>query len=228
MPSTTSLSLAPSSPRVSRQEDKPVLLCFPYRRWTDEDPRLRELMSRAAADYRVVVFEEPVLDGQGAGELTHRRDGDVEILQPHLPPRLADRTANAALRKLLDDYQAGTSPAEILWLISPAAMAFSSHVTPKLRIYDCVEDLASRPNAPATLPLLERRVLGRVDVVITATKPLFELQRFRHKAVKLIALSSATPEGWDGLWSAMRSEIRSRVPQAAGPADVSRSSAAGG
>ena len=125
-------------------------------------------MSRAAADYRVVVFEEPVLDGQGAGELTQRRDGDVEILQPHLPPRLADRTANAALRKLLDDYQAGDVAGRDP--VADLSRRDGIHsVTPRLRIYDCVEDLASRPNAPATLPLLERRVLGRVDVVIAAT-----------------------------------------------------------
>jgi hypothetical protein len=207
-----------------------VLLCFPYRRWTDEDPRLRELMTRAAADYKVVVFEEPLLDGQGAGELTRSRHGEVDVLQPHLPPRLADRTANAALRKLLDDYQADTAPAEILWLISPAAMAFSSHLTPKLRLYDCVEDLAARPNAPATLPLLERRVLGRVDVVITATQPLFQLQSGRHKAVKLMAPSSPGPEGWDGLWQAIRTEIQSRRPDSSrltGSEGASRSTATG-
>ena len=204
-----------------------MLLCFPFRRWADEDPRLRELMTRAAVDYKVVVFEEPILDGHGAGELTHWREGEVDVLQPHLPPRLADRTANAALRKLLDDYQAENAPAEIVWLISPAAMAFSSHLAPRLRIYDCVEDLAQRPHAPATLPLLERRVLGRVDVVIAATQSLFEQQRGRHKAVKLMAPSSQTPEGWDKLWSVMRAEIRNRMPEAGASMEAPRSSATG-
>ncbi|PSC05175.1 hypothetical protein SLNSH_10195 [Alsobacter soli] len=201
----------------STSTGKPLLLCFSHRRWREQDARLCSLMTRAAGDHRVLVFEEPILDGSGSGAMECRDEGSgVAVATPHLPPRLADRTANALLRKLLDDLMAERGQPAVIWIASPAAMAFSSHLNPDLRIYDCAEDLAARPNAPATLPLLERRVIGRVDVVFAATRALYDRQKARHGTVRLAPNAPTGDDGgWDALWKGIRSEMERMRPQGA-------------
>lgn len=204
LPTDTSAPAAKPS-----QTEKPLLICFAHRRWREDDARVRELMTRAARDHRVIVFDDPMTDGAGAGSLEREEAGDdLLVATPHLPPRLADRTANALLRKLLDDLLAETGQPTVIWLMSPPAMAFSSHLTPATRIYDCAEDLAARPNAPATLQLLERRVLGRVDLVFAGTPEMFARQTGRHAAVRLaVNPPRGDAAAWDETWQSMQGEI---------------------
>ena len=42
--------------------DNPLLICFSHLRWDFVFQRPQHLMTRAAADYTVVFFEEPVFE----------------------------------------------------------------------------------------------------------------------------------------------------------------------
>jgi glycosyltransferase involved in cell wall biosynthesis len=161
-----------------------LLICFSHLRWNFVFQRPQHLLTRAARTYRVAVFEEPVF-------------GDVEIpclevteaapsicaLVPHLPDGMSERSVTIAQRALLDEYIAEAGQPEALWYYSPLAMAFSGHVPAPACVYDCMDELSGFKNAPASLPIMERRLLGRADLVFTGGMSLYEAKRHRHPSV---------------------------------------------
>lgn len=171
-------SLSPIDPG-----SRPLLLCFSHLRWDFVWQRPQHLLSRAAQTHRVIVFEEPVI-GQGEPRLAvENRPGGIMLAVPHLPQGLAERAANAALRKLLDGLLAAQGQPAVLWYYSPMMMAFSSHVRAPVRVYDCMDELSAFKNAPQLLPSLERRLFARADLVFTGGRSLYEAKKGKHHSV---------------------------------------------
>ncbi len=163
---------------------RPLLLCFSHLRWNFVFQRPQHLLTRAARHYRVAIFEEPVR-GDVESPILEAADGagGVTVLVPHLPEGLSERSETLAQRALLNDYVAATGEPQALWYYSPAFMAFSAHVAAPVRVYDCMDELTAFRNAPPTLPLMERRLLARADLVFTGGMSLYEAKRGRHPSV---------------------------------------------
>ena len=174
-------SLSGPGPRV---EERPLLLCFSHLRWNFVFQRPQHLLTRAARQYRVAVFEEPVFGDVDVPVLraSHAAQG-VTVLVPHLPHGIGERAAAVAQRALLDDYLAAAGPPQVLWYYAPLAMAFSSHVAAPVQVFDCMDELTGFKGASAALPLMERRLLGRSDLVFTGGMSLYEAKRGRHPRV---------------------------------------------
>src|SRR5437762_6528731 len=78
------------------------LICLSHLRWNFVFQRPQHLMTRFASERRVFFFEEPIFDATRP-HLKLRRDGEVRVVVPHLPPAMeADaHSSDDALRELL-------------------------------------------------------------------------------------------------------------------------------
>src|SRR5262252_8922268 len=104
---------------------RPDLLCLSHLRWNFVFQRPQHLMTRFASERRVFFFEEPLFDSVRP-TLTIRRDGDVRVVVPHLPPDLVAPAVNDALRSLLQQLcMEWRIDKPICWYYTPMALEFT-------------------------------------------------------------------------------------------------------
>lgn len=168
-------------------EHRPLLLCLSHLRWRLVYQRPQHLMARAAREYRVLYWEEPVV-GDAGGEAVLRRECDpsgVEIVTPVLTAGLDEAGSDAAQRALLDDLlaQQAIRPA-VLWYYTPLATEFASHIQAGVTVYDCMDELSLFAGASPRLLLAERRLLRAAGVVFTGGRSLHAAKRLRHANVR--------------------------------------------
>ena len=167
----------------ARASDQP-LICFSHLRWNFVFQRPQHLMSRFAAERRVIFWEEPEF-GDFAPR-AHSRVCDktgVEVVTPHLPDGLDETAQEEALRSLLDSYLADTPGALIRWYYTPMMLAFSAHLPSACTVYDCMDELSAFRFAPPKLLPLERALMEQADLVFTGGFSLYEAKRDRHPNV---------------------------------------------
>ena len=177
-------------PRLSPLNREPLraarpratLLCLSHLRWGFVYQRPQHLMSRLAADYDVLFFEEPIYEGHAAPRLeSHRAVAGVTILVPRLPAGMLETQAIRAQRELLDAYLAKRQAAELLlWYFTPMSLAFTGHLRGQVVIFDCMDELSAFRHAPPALVDMERRLMTRADVVFTGGHSLWEAKRRHH------------------------------------------------
>ena len=173
---------AQGRPNASDASDHP-LICFSHLRWNFVFQRPQHLMSRFAAERRVIFWEEPV---HGEFEPEARcavcPNSGVEVVTPHLPHGLDEEGEEAALRSLLDGFTADAG-SFIRWYYTPMMLAFSVQLPAAATVYDCMDELASFRFAPPRLLPLEQALLSQADVVFTGGFSLYEVKKNRHPNV---------------------------------------------
>ena len=177
-------------PRLSPLNREPLraarpratLLCLSHLRWGFVYQRPQHLMSRLAADYDVLFFEEPIYEGHAAPRLeSHAAAPGVTLLVPQLPAGMRETQAIRAQRELLDAYLAKQQAAELLlWYFTPMSLAFTGHLQGQVVIFDCMDELSAFRHAPPALVDMERRLMTRADVVFTGGHSLWEAKRRHH------------------------------------------------
>lgn len=162
-----------------------LLICFSHLRWDFVYQRPQHLLSRAAAHHRVVFLEEPIYHEVPSPRLDCRiADGGVEVIRPLLPHGLADKSAVAAQRALLDKLLMEKRPASLVaWYYTPMGLGFSDHIEPDLCVYDCMDELSAFLFAPPQLLENERELLARCDLVFTGGHSLYKAKKDRHPEV---------------------------------------------
>lgn len=170
---------------VARDE---LLICLSHLRWDFVFQRPQHLLTRAARTREVVFFEEPTASpGTAAPRLDLRgAEEGVTIATPQLPTGLDPQAAIAAQRLLLRDLMAARNAASrrtIGWFYTPMALEFADRARFDLVVYDCMDELSLFRGAPPRLVELEKRLLGRADLVFTGGRSLHEAKRDRHPAV---------------------------------------------
>ncbi len=176
---------------ASTARDLPLLLCLSHLRWDFVVQRPQHLMSRAAATYRVVFFEEPEGDAAGEPHLRTRLSPEgVLVATPVLPAGLDAAAVDEAQRALLDALVAelGGSPA-VCWYYTPMALAFAGHLRPGVTVFDSMDELSAFRGASPRLLLLERRLLRQADLVFAGGRSLYEAKRQLHSDVHLFPSS---------------------------------------
>lgn len=167
------------------RDARPVLLVLSHLRWDFVFQRPQHLMTRAAAEYEVVFFEEPI-EEDGATprlDLSPRANG-VTVAKPILPRGLSPEVAVAAQRSLLDNLLAPRAGRPLVaWFYTPMAMGFAGHIGADAVIYDCMDELSAFRGAPPAMLEMERRLLARADLVFTGGRSLYEAKRGRHPHV---------------------------------------------
>ena len=163
-----------------------ALICFSHLRWDFVFQRPQHLLTRAASQRAVYFWEEPVLT-EGPPSLSRRMTSDgVCVIQPLLPMEPDVAVDLARLRALLDGLlDEIRGPAPVLWFYTPGALSFAGHLRGAPTVYDCMDELSAFAMADPTLPMQERALLARADVVFTGGASLFAAKRALHGNVHL-------------------------------------------
>ena len=166
---------------------QPVLLCLSHLRWDLVLQRPQHLLRRAAQTWRVVFFEEPRFEPPSPDlprlERRQKREG-VEVVVPVLPfwdgvPGSVERLQ----RPLLDALLADIGQPDLVWYYTPLAHSFTRHLSPRLTVYDCMDELSAFKGASPQMLLEERRLLRRADLVFTGGRSLHEAKRGLHSDI---------------------------------------------
>jgi UDP-galactopyranose mutase len=161
----------------------PDVLCFSHLRWDFVYQRPQHLLSRFARETRVFFIEEPIFDDDAAHFDVSKREDDLHVVVPHIPPS-ANGDANGFLKslleKLLDDYHITNY---ISWYYTPQMLPWSRNLHPRAVVYDCMDELSAFKFAPHDLLENERQLLGIADLLFTGGQSLYEAKKDRHRRV---------------------------------------------
>lgn len=164
-----------------------LLVVFSHLRWDLVFQRPQHLLTRAARDFDVTYFEEPLIEPGTTPQLRQRIDASgVRIITPVLPPEADPVTSQ---RRLLDAWLARRTEAgqgqerRFLWYYTPMALAFSDHLRADAVVFDCMDELSAFKNPPPGLIAAEARLFDMADVVFTGGQSLYEAKRGRHPHV---------------------------------------------
>ena len=158
------------------------LVCFSHLRWDFVYQRVQHLLGRAARQYRVTFWEEPVYTEESTHRLVSRASVEgVLVVQPYVP---WGAHPVAAQREMLDALIEARGIADpVLWYYTPMALAFSGHLSGRPVVYDCMDELSAFAGADASLPERERELMARATLVFTGGLSLYEARRALHPAV---------------------------------------------
>ena len=170
------------------EQAEAALVCFSHLRWDFVFQRPQHLLTRAARTRPVYYWEEPVLtDGPPALSRRMTPEG-VCVIQPLLPMEPDIAVDVARLRALLDGLLIEIAdPAPVLWFYTPGALSFAGHLHGRPTVYDCMDELSAFAMADPTLPMQERALLARADVVFTGGASLYAAKQALHRNVHLFA-----------------------------------------
>ena len=173
----------------ARKTPKQVLICFSHLRWDFVFQRPQHLLTRAAAEYTVVYFEEPVFGAECASRLAVRiTSNDILVATPILPSSLDAVAVDQAQQVLLDEFLVALrKPVNVMWFYTPMAFGFCSHVQAATIVYDCMDELTLFKGASPRLKLLERRLLKRADLVFCGGSSLYQSKRQLHAQAYLFS-----------------------------------------
>jgi UDP-galactopyranose mutase len=162
----------------------PDLVCFSHLRWDFVFQRPQHLLTRFGNKIRVFFVEEPIFDSPEPRMDVSSRGERLWIAVPHLPGGRAPEEIEAMQQQLVDQLLKDQEIKHyIAWYYTPMALGFSSHLTPAVTVYDCMDELAAFAGAPLQLLDRERDLFSRADLVFTGGHSLYESKRNRHKAV---------------------------------------------
>lgn len=175
-----------------QRRDKPVLVCFSHLRWRFVYQRPQHLITRAAKQWTVYFFEEPIYDPEAREsriEFSQAAPG-VTVVVPVLPVGTSSKQAidlqKSILDRVMDEHRGSISA---FWYYTPYAVNFSLHREPDLCIYDCMDELSAFKGASLELASCERRLFAVTDLVFTGGRALYEAKRYRHPNVHLFPSS---------------------------------------
>ena len=161
---------------------RPDLVCFSHLRWDFVYQRVQHLIGRAARQYRVTFWEEPLYTEEPGPRLVTRTSPEgVTVIQPFMP---WGTDPVAAQREMLNELIVARGIVDpVLWYYTPMALAFSGHLAGHPIVYDCMDELAAFAGADPDLPDRERALMQRAALVFTGGLSLFEAKRAQHPAV---------------------------------------------
>jgi UDP-galactopyranose mutase len=168
------------------------LLCFSHLRWRFVTQRPQHLMTRAARQYRVFFWEEPIWHGPGEITATGSPVAGAQlqmteeapslwIIQPHLTEGMDSEPTQ---RLLLDEFVERFELKNMVrWYYTPMALGFSRQLPAAAVVYDCMDELSHFLHAPRELQEREQELFQIADVVFTGGISLYEAKREQHPNV---------------------------------------------
>jgi len=140
-------------------------------------------MSRFSETFRTFYVEEPVYDDEHDGYTIHLNKENVWIIVPHLNRQIG-RDQSSRQQVILDGLMTDLNIHDyVSWYYTPMALAFSSHLKPKLVVYDCMDELSAFKFAPAELKIKEKELLEKADLVFTGGYSIYEAKKHLHNNI---------------------------------------------
>ena len=170
----------------SRRRTMTTLIIFSHLRWDFVYQRPQQLMSRLAANHPVVFVEEPMPGAAHAWLEQHSPCAGVTVLRMHLPSHGAGFHDDhvIGMREMLGSYLRDHRIDDyLLWFYTPMALPLAEGLSPRGRVYDCMDELAAFDFAPPALIARENALFETVDLVFTGGRSLYESKRSRHSDV---------------------------------------------
>lgn len=167
----------------------PALLVLSHLRWDFVFQRPQHLMTRAARSRAVYYLEEPIF-GEQEDHLQRRREGGVVVCTPHIRRGLSSAESQARTARLLRQLVTAEGLLEYdLWVYTPMELPVTAGLTPRVTVYDCMDELANFKGAPPELRQREAELFRRAGVVFTGGQRLYEAKSERHPNVHPFASS---------------------------------------
>lgn len=162
----------------------PALLVLSHLRWNFVFQRPQHLMVRAARDRAVYYIEEPLF-GEWPDRLECQRDpSGVMVCTPHIEIGHSPAESQARTARLLADLVKREGLTEYdLWVYTPMELPVAAKLSPRVTIYDCMDELANFKGAPPELRERERQLFAQADVVFTGGHRLYEAKCLQHPNV---------------------------------------------
>ena len=158
------------------------LVCFSHLRWDFVFQRPQQLLTRLAKTFNVFFIEEPVYDAASQNYYAFLNRGEnIVIIQPHLKAGITEDKSKAAQKALFDNFMENRKLSDYLfWYYTPMALEFSRKYTPKITVFDCMDELSAFKFAPEELKTLEKELLAKADVVFTGGYSIYEAKKNLH------------------------------------------------
>lgn len=165
-----------------REKFENDIVVLSHLRWDFVFQRPQHLLTRAANARRVFFFEEPIVGAREHRSLEiSQREGNIWVVQPHLPDGLPHEETVQALMHLLDDLLSECQIKDyVLWYYTPMARSFTRHLQPSAIVFDCMDELSLFKHAPKELIENEAELMKTADVVFTGGQSLYEAKKDRH------------------------------------------------
>ncbi len=185
------------------------LVCLSHLRWHFVYQRPQHLLSRYARAHRVFFIEEPLLtDGEAYLDI-QTPEPNLWVVTPYLSEGITDIAAVSFQTRLLADLIRDYGITNyVLWYYTPMAMAFTRHLTPRVTVYDCMDELSAFDGASPIMRQCEAELFARADLVFTGGQSLYEAKRGQHPQVFAFPSSVDVPHF-----------ARARYPQQPDPPD---------
>lgn len=159
---------------------------FSHLRWDFVFQRPQHLLSRFAAQHRVIFIEEPI-HTEGKAHWEFLNDGShVIVCRPHTPLAhggFTDAQLNEIHRLMPDLIGKLDLQNYVAWFYTPMALPLLNDIAPSAVIYDCMDELSAFLGAPQELLDREERLLRIADLVFTGGPSLFRAKQHRNPSV---------------------------------------------
>jgi glycosyltransferase involved in cell wall biosynthesis len=173
------------------------LVCISHLRWGFVWQRPQHLLTRLARTYRLFFVEEPMADTTISEPVLKvypgRTPQEVTVLCLHQPAQQGEwighgdpRTQDEYERQLLDYLASQEVLDPLLWLYTPMAQPFVEALTPRLLVYDVMDELAAFKGAPEAIKELDRRLLAAADVVFAGGASLYRSRQPYAQQIHLL------------------------------------------
>jgi UDP-galactopyranose mutase len=158
------------------------LLCFSHLRWNFVYQRPQHLITRFSKKFRTFFIEEHLSAAYDHLEIKKVDSTEIYIVIPHLDAARDSQIPNriaALINKFMTSYHVRDY---ISWYYSPLALTFTEHLEPTMVIYDCMDELSAFKGASSEIPLYEKKLMHKADLVFTGGNSLFKAkQKLHHK-----------------------------------------------
>jgi UDP-galactopyranose mutase len=157
------------------------LLCFSHLRWGFVFQRPNHLLTRFSKHQRVFFMEEPIFhDGEDKLHIENYNE-NLYVVTPHIKHRGNGEDVLKQQQKFVNSLLLQMQVKRYYsWYYTPMALPFTSHLSPELVVYDCMDELSAFKFAPPELAILEKTLFAKADVVFTGGHSIFENKKNAH------------------------------------------------
>ena len=158
------------------------LICFSHLRWNFVYQRPQHILSRFSNEYVTYYVEEYIINDFEDGYSMYKTNENVLVVTPHLNAEtFSEVDKNQRIRTILQNlFDEEEIQNYIFWYYTPMALAFTKKFTPKVTIFDCMDELSAFKFAPQELKTLEQELLAKANIVFTGGNSLYEAKKNQH------------------------------------------------
>jgi glycosyltransferase involved in cell wall biosynthesis len=161
-----------------------ALIVISHLRWNFVFQRPQHLMTRAAKTRPVFYIEEPLYIEGKDRLITYKDTSGVTVVTPHIQAGVDLADSQARVSSLLDELIKKEALTNYdLWIYTPIELPITIKLTPRVTVYDCMDELANFKGASPLLREREKELFKQADLVFTGGHCLYEAKSKQHTDV---------------------------------------------